>query len=1081
MKRFGFPEAILFCFCCSIVYGSGDKAALLEFKSLVSDPHGILSTWNSSSDHCSWYGVSCNSQSRVVSISISGGHDSDEGNDNSLPFSCSESLRFPFHRFGIRRNCSDNLVGKLQGKLTPLIGKLSELRVLSLVFHKFSGEIPLEIWGLENLEVLDLEGNLFTGELPCDGFVRLRKLRVLNLGFNRLYGEIPSSLSKCVDLEVLNLSGNKLKGSIPMLFGRFSRLRKVYLANNELNGTVPVVLGSKCAYLEHLDLSGNFLIGEIPSTLGDCRQLRTLLLFSNMLNGEIPRDLGQLRKLQVLDISRNFIGGMIPAELGNCVDLSVLVLSNLFDAWLNERNVSGKIPHLLHSGNDDGHNQFQGFLPKEITTLPKLRVLWAPMAFSGGRLPSQWGDCTSLEMVNLALNGFNGEINGIFEKCRKIHHLDLSSNRLSGELDEKLPVPYMTLFDVSQNFMSGTIPRFSNCSARSRVTSLHSGLGRIYDPSSAYVSFFEYKTRKEHHLPFPVANLAIIHSFGGNRFTGSIRWLPVARQRLGKPVDYAFLASGNKLTGSFSRSFFGKCSELHGMIINVSKNQICGPIPHNIGSICRSLKFLDASNNRISGSIPQSLGNLKFLVTLNLSGNKLQGQIPASLYQLEHLKHISLNGNNLTNAFPSGFRQPDSPEAVRLSENSFYVKLFERNSSGASNMRLLSSISTSSQNMSEPVFLNDETGNDGDDQLGNVTSASESQLETGKGDKGFKPIEIASIACVSAILSVLVALVIIFFYTRKWGQNTRIEVSEPKEVTVFANIGVPLSYENIVEATGNFNASNCIGNGGFGATYKAEISQGILVAIKKLAVGRCHGVQQFHNEIKALGSLRHRNLVTLIGYHASDSEMFLIYNYLPGGNLEDFIKERSPSAVCWKVLHKIALHIASALAYLHCQCAPRVLHRDVKPSNILLDNELNAYLSDFGLSRLLGTSETHATTGVAGTFGYVAPEYAMTCRVSEKADVYSYGVVLLELISDKKALDPSFSSHENGFNIVSWACMLLRHGQAKDVFTAGLWDSGPQDDLVEVLHLAVKCTVETLSTRPNMKQVVQQLKQIQPP
>ncbi|KAL8117224.1 hypothetical protein AgCh_015214 [Apium graveolens] len=313
-----------------------------------------------------------------------------------------------------------------------------------------------------------------------------------------------------------------------------------------------------------------------------------------------------------------------------------------------------------------------------------------------------------------------------------------------------------------------------------------------------------------------------------------------------------------------------------------------------------------------------------------------------------------------------------------------------------------------------------------------------------------------------------------------WHPKTRVGGSIRKEVTVFTDIGVPLSFENVVRATGSFNASNCIGNGGFGATYKAEISPGVLVAIKRLSVGRFQEVQQFDAEIKTLGRLRHPNLVTLIGYHASETEMFLIYNYLPGGNLEKFIQERSTRAVDWRILHKIALDIALALAYLHDQCVPRVLHRDVKPSNILLDEDFNAYLSDFGLARLLGTSETHATTGVAGTFGYVAPEYAMTCRVSDKADVYSYGVVLLELISDKKALDPSFSSYGNGFNIVAWACMLLRQGRAKEFFTAGLWDAGPHDDLVEVLHLAVVCTVETLSTRPTMKQVVRRLKQLQP-
>jgi serine/threonine protein kinase len=368
-------------------------------------------------------------------------------------------------------------------------------------------------------------------------------------------------------------------------------------------------------------------------------------------------------------------------------------------------------------------------------------------------------------------------------------------------------------------------------------------------------------------------------------------------------------------------------------------------------------------------------------------------------------------------------------------------------------------------------------------QLGQVDENSPitSQTTEKKSDNGFNAIEIASITSASAIVSVLIALIVLFFVTRKWKPRSRVGGSIKREVTVFTDIGVPVTFENVVQATGNFNASNCIGSGGFGATYKAEISQGILVAVKRLSVGRFQGFQQFHAEIKTLGRLHHPNLVTLIGYHASETEMFLIYNYLPGGNLEKFIQERSTRAMDWKILHKIALDIARALSYLHDHCVPRVLHRDVKPSNILLDDDFNAYLSDFGLARLLGTSETHATTGVAGTFGYVAPEYAMTCRVSDKADVYSYCVVLLELLSDKKLLDPSFSSYGNGFNIVAWGCMLLSQGRAKEFFATGLWDAGPENDLVEVLHLAVVCTVDSLSTRPTMKQVVRRLKQLQPP
>ncbi|TYJ05596.1 hypothetical protein E1A91_A12G174100v1 [Gossypium mustelinum] len=1100
---------------------ASDKRILLEFKSSVFDPSGVLSSWNSSNNpnHCSWFGVSCNSRSQVISITIPGGcREVSEGNF-AQPCSCSSKLsKFPFYGFGLRRSACSK--GKLVGNLSPLVGKLTELRVLSLAFNDIGGEIPLELWGLQNLEELDLEGNSLTGKLPNE-FVGLRNLRVLNLGFNELEGEIPGSFSRFVDLEVLNLAGNKLKGSMPSYVGSFHKLKGLYLSNNQLNGPILENFGSNCRYLEYLDLSWNFLVGSIPSSLGNCPRLQTLLLFSNMLDGVIPNELGQLHKLEILDVSRNNLSGLIPMELGNCAQLSVLVLSNLFDPVLSEQSSSEELSFRLPLATTDEYNHFRGSIPMRITTLAKLKLLWVPRANLEGKLARSWSGCENLEMVNLAQNRFSGEIFGLFNGCKKLQHLDLSSNRLTGELDDKLPIPCMTLFDISGNLMSGSIPKF-NQSVCPGFSSLSYGLLQTRDPVFVYLSFFAYKTRHAMVFPFSGSKAVLIHNFGGNSFSGSLPGLPVVPTRLEKQIDYAFLAGGNKLTGSFPGSLFGNCNKLHGLIADVSKNKLSGHIPFGISAICRSLRYLDVSENQITGLIPRCFGYLKSLVFLDLSRNKFRGPVPEGLHQLKYLKHLSLASNNLTGSIPSSFAQLRSLEVLDLSSNSLSGEIPQglldlRNltslqlnnnkfsgeiPSGFSNLKSLSMLEVSSNDLSGSLPLNGnavnhtgvhekpllrshhlfslsvrsaETTFTGSSQIG-AASPSSNKID----DQSLDSIEIASIASASAIVSVLLVLVILFFYTRKWVPMSRVQVSETREITAFVDIGVPLTYEAIVQATGNFSAGKCIGNGGFGATYKAEIAPGTLVAVKRLAIGRFQGVQQFHAEVKTLETMRHPNLVTLIGYHASETEMFLIYNYLSGGNLENFIKERSTRAVDWKIVHKIASDVAHALAYLHDQCNPKVLHRDVKPSNILLDDDCNAYLSDFGLSRLLGTSETHATTGVAGTFGYVAPEYAMTCRVSEKADVYSYGVVLLELISDKKALDPSFSSHANGFNIVSWACMMLRQGQAKDVFTARLWDSGPHDHLVELLHLAITCTVDSLSARPTMRQVVRRLKRIQP-
>lgn len=1110
-----------------IVYaGSDDKSMLIQFKNSVSDPSGLLSSWNlkDSSDHCTWPGVSCDSNSRVVSLNISGsgkeGKFTETGNRFQL--SCSDYDQFPIYGFGIRRNCK-GVNGKLSGELLPVIANLTELRILSLPFNGFHGEIPNEIWSMGNLEVLDLEGNLLNGILPDSGF-HLKSLRVLNLGFNRITGEIPASFSDFVNLEELNLAGNLVNGTVPTFIGR---LKRVYLSFNRLVGSVPSKIGEKCTNLEHLDLSGNYLVGGIPRSLGNCFQVRSLLLFSNMLEETIPAELGTLQNLEVLDVSRNSLSGSIPVDLGNCSKLAILVLSNLFDTYEDVRYSRGQSLVDQPSFMNDDFNFFEGGIPEAVSSLPNLRILWAPRATLEGNFPSNWGACDNLEMLNLGHNFFSGKNLGVLGPCKNLLFLDLSSNQLTGELARELPVPCMTMFDVSGNALSGSIPTFSNMVCPP-VPYLSRNLFESYNPSTAYLSLFAKKSQAGTPLPLRGRDgfLAIFHNFGGNNFSGSLPSMPVAPERLGKQTVYAIVAGDNKLSGSFPGNMFGICNRLDSLMVNVSNNRIAGQLPAEIGRMCKSLKFLDASGNQIVGPIPRGVGELVSLVALNLSWNLMHDQIPTTLGQMKGLKYLSLAGNNLTGSIPSSLGQLQLLEVLDLSSNSLSglipddlenlrnltVLLLNNNKlsgkipSGLANVSTLSAFNVSFNNLSGPLpssknlmkcssvlgnpylrpcraFTLTEPSQDlhgvGVGDPSNYSTAP-SESPPSNGNRGFNSIEIASIASASAIVSVLLALIVLFVYTRKWNPQSKVMGSTRKEVTIFTEIGVPLSFESVVQATGNFNASNCIGNGGFGATYKAEISPGVLVAIKRLAVGRFQGVQQFHAEIKTLGRLRHPNLVTLIGYHASETEMFLIYNYLPGGNLENFIQQRSTRAVDWRVLHKIALDIARALAYLHDQCVPRVLHRDVKPSNILLDDDFNAYLSDFGLARLLGPSETHATTGVAGTFGYVAPEYAMTCRVSDKADVYSYGVVLLELLSDKKALDPSFSSYGNGFNIVAWGCMLLRQGRAKEFFTAGLWDAGPHDDLVEVLHLAVVCTVDSLSTRPTMKQVVRRLKQLQP-
>ncbi|XVF33033.1 hypothetical protein REPUB_Repub17cG0133400 [Reevesia pubescens] len=704
-------------------------------------------------------------------------------------------------------------------------------------------------------------------------------------------------------------------------------------------------------------------------------------------------------------------------------------------------------------------------------------------------IPSSLGKLENLEALDLSRNFLSGFVPPVLGACKRLKLLVLKNNygplftrkdsRLAFQQEENGQEDFNYVEgNYLQNSLFGNISRFSygECSDSSVDLS-----ASYVDLVGFYSSFFYWNALMNvGPFPFSSSEFVILHDFSWNHFSGSVSPFFISSYSLSVKLHYGFWLNENNFEGNISAYSFDPCLRLDGLIFDISDNNIVGKLPSDMGSSCKCLKILSLASNEFVGSIPSSFTNMVSLVKLNLSENRLQGPIPSYIGEMKEMRCLVLSNNNFTGAIPQELVQLSSLEVLELSSNSLsgetppdlaklkhlsilrldHNKLTGQIPSGFSNMTTLSVFNVSFNNLSGSIPLNSNSINC-ESVKGNP------YLQSCRTDQSSSELERQHFGNISQQGA--------YSPTESIQKNGR-----RKEVVTCNNIGVHLTYENVVRATSCFNLQNCIGSGGFGATYKAEITSGVVVAIKWLSVGRFQGVQQFAAEIKTLGRVQHPNLVTLIGYHFSEAEMFLIYNYLPGGNLAKFIQERSRRTTEWSVLHKIALDISRALTYLHDECVPRVLHRDIKPSNILLDNNFNAYLSDLGLARLLGTSETHATTDVAGTLGYVAPEYTMTCRVSNKADVYSYGVVLLELFSDNEVLDPSSTSYGDGFNIVTWASMILGQGRGCEFFTAGLWDSEPQHDLVEVLHLAVMCTGEYLSSRPSMRQVAQRLKAIQP-
>lgn len=1055
--------SLSFAFSHAVASVSRDAMLLLSFKSSISlDPASLLSDWNLSTNHCHWYGVTCDRFSgRVVALSITGSMSS-----SGLP------------------ELGYNFTGKdavLVGTLSASIGGLSELRILSIPHNVFSGEIPADVAKLHKLEILQLQGNNFSGRIP-DQISSLLSLRMLNLSYNVVSGQIP----------------DKLIGS--------GKLRVIDLSNNQLSGEIGVDRFSECEFLVHLKLSHNFLTDNIPAEIGKCWNLRTLLLDSNIFEGRIPAEIGRISQLRVLDVSRNSLTDGIPKELANCRELSVIVLTNLDDFSSAEDN--------LADSSSGEFNAFMGGVPYELLLLPKLQIFWAPRANLGGRLPSNWSDSCSLRALNLGQNYISASVPESMGKCKNLTFLDLSSNVLEGYLPFQWLFPCMVYFNISRNMLTGVLPRFGKESCHSTMVSY--GQAPIFldveDIQNAYSNIPVWGYQMSTIFGSLVdENLVFIHDFSWNRFIGPIPSFSIGGDFLAtnhKP-SYKLLLNNNALNGSLPGELVSNCNDLQTFSVNLSTNQISGGIYPGLLLDCLQLKEFEAAHNQISGSIGPAIGNLKMLQRLDLRGNRLSGSLPGQLGMLKDLKWILLGGNNLTGEIPSQLGQLTSLIVLDLSRNGLTGSIPE-NLTNATNLEIVllnhnrlvgeipSSFSTLSSLTELDVSFNNLSGHipqlqhlsNCDFFKGNQYlhpcpdpySAAPDRLpdplevHNGYRQSKLKSFVIAMVTSASFILFILLVMVLVLILGRR--KISRLTSLRRKVVVTFADAPTEVNYDNVVRATGNFSIRNLIGTGGFGSTYKAELVPGFLVAVKRLSIGRFQGLQQFDAEIKTLGRIRHENLVTLIGYHVGETEMFLIYNFLSGGNLETFIHDRLGKNVQWPVIHKIAIHIAQALAYLHYSCIPRIVHRDIKPSNILLDEELNAYLSDFGLARLLEVSETHATTDVAGTFGYVAPEYATTCRVSDKADVYSFGVVLLELMSGKKSLDPSFSEYGNGFNIVAWAKLLIKERRSSELFSPELWEVGPKENLLGMLKLASTCTVESISIRPSMKQVVEKLKQL---
>ncbi|KAF5738266.1 leucine-rich repeat transmembrane protein kinase [Tripterygium wilfordii] len=479
------------------------------------------------------------------------------------------------------------------------------------------------------------------------------------------------------------------------------------------------------------------------------------------------------------------------------------------------------------------------------------------------------------------------------------------------------------------------------------------------------------------------------------------------------------------LSGMLSPSI-GSLTHLRTMLLQ--NNQLFGTIPVEIGKL-PELQTLDLSGNQFTGNIPSSLGFLSHLGYLRLSRNKLSGQIPGHVANLSGLSFLDLSFNNLSGPTP---------------------KILAKDYSITGNSFLCTSTSV---------------------QI--CTDVSKPWNDTGSSPKGGSQHRwvISLIIAISCIFVVSVMLLVFWVH---WHKSSLPFISYVQQDFEF-EIGhlKRFAFRELQVATNNFSPRNILGQGGYGVVYKGCLTNKTVVAVKRLKDPNYTGEVQFQTEVEMIGLALHRNLLCLYGFCMTPDERMLVYPYMPNGSVADRLREtgREKPTLDWNRRMCIAHGTARGLLYLHEQCNPKIIHRDVKAANILLDASFEAVVGDFGLAKLLERRESHVTTAVRGTIGHIAPEYLSTGQSSDKTDVFGFGILLLELITGPKALDAGNAQVQKGM-ILDWVRTMHEDKRLEVLVDQDLKGCFDAVELEKAVELALKCTCSNPSLRPKMSEVL---------
>ncbi|XP_042461577.1 probable LRR receptor-like serine/threonine-protein kinase At1g74360 [Zingiber officinale] len=1089
-------EEIRFICCCwLLILVSGqsldkDKQVLLDLKTHLLDKNrirqGPYARWNQSDPSpCNWTGIACDhADRRVVRIDL---RESNISGDIFANFSLLTELA--------HLDLSSNTIG---GIIPADLSRCSRLTYLNLSNNLI--EAGFDLAAITNLVTLDLTRNRLNGSIRHNFPALCSNLVSLNISANRFTGDITGCFDQCAGLKYLDLSSNHFIGQV---WHGFASLREFSVSENNLTGEFAFT--SSCD-LEILDLSANNFSGAFPSSIANCSKLTSLNLWGNEFAGAVPSGIGSLSELEILNLGKNQFDSAIPEELLNCPKLVFLDFSKCnFSGDIQE--IFGRfktVNYLILQGNsytggiessgilalpdlvrlDLSSNLFSGQIPVAITAMPKVKILiLANNNFSGnippeigrmtqlqlldlsynnltGEIPRAVGNLTSLLWLMLANNNLSGAIPSAIGNCKSLLWLNLANNRLSGSIPPEITTigsdPFST-FDSNRREMAGAVAGSGECLAMQRwipasyppfnfvyVLMTRSTCRTIWDRLLKGYGIFPICTNSSSRYQ----SLAISGylQLSGNQLSGAIP------QEIGKMTNLSLIhLDDNNLSGQLPPQI----SELPLVVLNVSDNMLSGEIPSEIGSL-QCLSSLDLSRNNLSGKLPESLNGLSELNKFNVSHNPLlSGEIPIT-GQLATFEHDSFIGDPLINFAASARGALPPPTSRGIAHGSgrhrrvvaFWVFL------GVCSAFLACGVFTSAISIlwGRSVAVDPYADPEEFDPEGVLLDGIKRRSDA------------AGSSSTTTVLSSLAAS----NCAAVDGAVRVFPLEKGERECAF-------TYNDIVAATRNFDEQMVVGRGGHGVVYRAVLPGGRQVAVKKLQRnGREEeeedkGEREFQAEMEVMAGSGHPNLVTLHGWCLTGTTRLLVYEYMEGGTLEEVIEDREGFG--WERRLAAATGVARALAFLHHECTPAVVHRDVKASNVLLDGQGNARVTDFGLARAVAAGNSHVSTVVAGTVGYVAPEYGHTWRATTRGDVYSYGVLAMELATGRRALD---GGDECLVERVRRAAVAETKEELRLHIVVAQEGEGTRA-MLGLLKVGLRCAAEAPQMRPNMREVLEML------